>query len=209
MSYQRFVRLGKEVIRRERWAGGREVSARGLRRCTYIRSTGERCKKSAIMGKDKCGDHGGLTPVQHGGYSKYLKATMREALADAANASDDIRDELDLSRALLRRALQLYERAVKQLESRPLSEIAVLRELQEHSKTVSTLAEQQAKIVERRSITPEQVEVVLHGILRVLQRHVSDSVLRSVAADMREIKWPAGVKVTARDPQSELACLSD
>jgi len=41
-----------------------------------------RCRNESIAGKDVCRTHGGLTPIKHGGYSKYVTGTLRELIDD-------------------------------------------------------------------------------------------------------------------------------
>ena len=55
----------------------RFVSAEGHpRRCkARTTTTGDRCRKFAIRGKDVCRKHGGATPIKHGLRSKYVEGT--------------------------------------------------------------------------------------------------------------------------------------
>ena len=151
-------------------------------------ASGLRCRLQALPGKDRCVWHGGATPVVTGQYSKYLTKTLRAAVEEASTEVTLV-EELRLARGVLARTLQLAEAVA----DRPTLEMACLGEVQKQVADVRAIVESIDRQNERRSITPEQVELVVGGILRVLVKHVDPAVLDRVAAEMRDMKWPGGV----------------
>lgn len=151
-------------------------------------ASGRRCKLQALPGKDRCAWHGGAAPVITGQYSKYLKKTLREAV-DEASGDTSLVDELRLARGILTRTLVLAQ----SVSDRPSLEMACLNEVQRQIADVRAIVEAIDRQNERRSITPEQVELVIGSVLRVLTRHLDQDTLDAVAREMMEMKWPGGV----------------
>lgn len=151
-------------------------------------ASGERCKLQALPGKDRCTWHGGAAPVITGQYSKYLKKTLRDAVEEASGDTSLV-DELRLARGVLTRTLVLAQA----VSDRPSLEMACLGEVQKQIADVRAIVEAIERSNERRSITPEQVELVIGGMLRVLTKHLDQDTLDKVAREMMDMKWPGGV----------------
>lgn len=161
----------------------------GARRCVGVsHKTGDRCKCSAVPGKDRCVWHGGGAIVLTGQYSKYLGTTLKQAV-EGASTDTALVDELRLARGVLARALQLTEA----MSERPALEMACLQSVGRMIADVREVAKSIDEQEARRSITPEQVTLVIHNILRVLTRHVTPNVLERVAEEMQGMKWPGGI----------------
>lgn len=177
-------------------------SARGRVRCTATsRCTGVQCNNSALPGRDKCKIHGGGTNVKHGRYSKYLKSTLKTAIADAQQGSaKDLNEELAVIRALLGRSLQTLEKYMVAVdEGDPncrAGEMTLIGIVQTLVRDVRSLAESITRIEQQDAITPAQVEFVLVNILNILDQNLEKDTLMAVATQLQDIPWPSGVEIT-------------
>jgi hypothetical protein len=159
------------------------------RRCVATaHKTGRQCEWSALPGKDRCAWHGGGAVVLTGRYSRYLGRTLASAM-ESMDGETDLTEELRLARTLLGRTLELMQA----LSEKPLLEMACCREAARLVADVRDVARAVDEQQQRRSITPEQVALVVSNILRVLTKYVGSDVLEAVSRDMRETKWPGGV----------------
>ncbi len=77
------------------------------------KSSGQRCKKAAMDGKDVCRTHGGLAgrPPIHGRYSVHKRASLQGKIEQFYNdpSAGDLRSELALMRALLQDYIDRFE----------------------------------------------------------------------------------------------------
>lgn len=179
--------------RRFKRGGGTSQAGRG--RCrARAKHNGERCGNAAVEGKDVCWIHGGRTPVTNGRYSKYLGRSLAQAV-EAADPGSSLHEELALQRTLLGRAVQLLE----EFAEHPGLELEALGRVQRMVAECRATAAEIARAQERTAIQPEQVEFVLAGLLRVLQRRLTADQLREVADELRDIRWPAGVEIRTVD----------
>lgn len=141
-------------------------------------------------------------PVVTGRYSKYLKRRLSEVV-EAAGREADLGDELHLSREMTERlliSLAKFEAAGDGSIGKRLITVQVLKSLMDVTRK---LAESLTRIEESKSVTPEQVSSVVTMLLNILRRHIGDDVLRRVAHDLRNLRWPAGVDVVVVDSSSE------
>ena len=82
----------------------------------HSRSTGQPClnisgKGTDHIGQGKCGQHGGLTPTKHGLYSKVLRTSLRQRMAEIENDPNLVRlhSELALMKTLLESSAERFQ----------------------------------------------------------------------------------------------------
>ena len=131
--------------------------------------------------------------MKHGLYSKYIRTTLGAALS---SSDKSLLSELEAGRAMLVRVLELAE----SYRGKP-AEFLATDMARRMTDLVRRIALTIAKIEDMRSITPEQVEMVLANITRALSRHVQPDVMSRVLEDLRGMPWPTGVDVAVNEQQ--------
>lgn len=141
--------------------------------------------------------HGGRTPVKTGRYSKYIKETLASAL-DAGSA--DLSGELGLARAMLDRVSELAVEFRNNGQG-TAGEIITTDLARKLLGVTAKIAKTLVVIEQVRSISPQQVELVLGNIVRALQRHVEPDKLKLVINELRSMPWPADIDVVQNEQQ--------
>lgn len=151
------------------------------------KQTGKQCKLKSIDGKDKCRFHGGLTPVKHGLYSKYMAQPVKKKYLEFLENSD----LKDLSHEIARLRAILAEMDENNLSSSPDNIPLFLSACE----AISRLTERHFKILEGSKfvITIENVQVMIQQVVVIISRHVTDVETRQkIALDLANVKVLGG-----------------
>lgn len=186
------------------WSGPRYE----MFRCTAIRANGERCKKYACKGADRCQSHGGdrgdVSFIKHRErlkklpslYLKRLGPTLREAIQPQLDASPDevfdLREELALMRHRASQAVKLYNAAVEQGNEETILSSAefmasCLKDVADMVKTASSTLTQDKMDEAKVSVVVEQMCLILNQTVeldtaRLLERRLRDQLHLPTAA---------------------------
>ena len=80
-----------------------------MSQCTAkSKQSGQRCRRNAVPGKDKCYIHGGRTPSKHGAYSKKTKPVIETNIPD--EYSNDL---IKVNEDILKAAIDQYRQLLK------------------------------------------------------------------------------------------------
>ncbi len=178
-------------------------SLRGRLRCTAkAKNHGGQCLYSAVIGKDKCRWHGGLTPVKHGRYSKYLGDTFRQQVVKESQEgrAKDLSDEMELLRVMAGRTVAALGKYAEQADSgnkaAKRAEMAVTPLVQDLLNDIRKMSSTMAKNEYMQSVTPAQMEFVIANVVSVLSTEVDRETLSRVVKRLGEMSWPDGVAVS-------------
>ena len=153
--------------------------------CTAInKRTKTRCQRPSIIGKDKCYQHGGATPIKHGLYSKYRKTVNAERIEK--NLKDEnllnLRNQIALIVTLIQNYLEKFEDMPKELK--------VMESLATMADKVSTIAERLHRIEngDTVNINIKQLKVMVVQIQQVISKHIPDAEVRNrIAEDLKAL----------------------
>jgi hypothetical protein len=164
------------------------------KRCTATaKSTGERCKNSAVEGWDVCRFHGagspkngttGGAPVKHGRYSAKRKESLQEKIE--AFREEDNPGELWEELALLRAVLQEWLGEVEAIDPET---VGVILDLQDSiRRTLDTLN----KIQTRTALTQAEMEYLQARIADVFKSYVPEDRRDEALNALEQITEPNG-----------------
>jgi hypothetical protein len=167
-------------------------------RCTATaKSTGERCKNSAVEGWDVCRFHGagspknettGGAPVKHGRYSAKRKESLQEKI-EAYREEDDPAEmwsEISLLRALLQEWLD-------DLETLDEDTVSVILRLQDSiRKTLDSIN----RIKTRTALTASEIELVQARIADLFKSYVPEDRRDDALNELKQITEPNGPRTS-------------
>ena len=185
-------------------------------RCQHFFQSGIQCDGKTSECGSFCREHGGKSKTLKGIYGTTLNSTLGASIDSVKeNKSDDLDDEIDMMRTVCGRLTQILDKITSQGYISAKQELPVIEALSDNLVKVSELLEAQAKLNDRESITPEQVEFVVECITKVMVEKIRDNeILSKVLERMKSIPWPSSrnfklARVQARvNPAEELLRLA-
>ena len=118
--------------------------------------------------------HGGLTPIKHGLYSKYIRLPLKQKAEEILKDKEKL---LDLTREIAR-----IKAILSQFDDNDSMEISpdLLSSLFQATEVVRRLIETKHKMEygEKHIITLKEVHLVIEQVVQVIEQEVSDSKVR-------------------------------